>query len=205
MSIILAGLMLGASLIVAIGPQNLMVITYGIRRQSVTAVILVCFLSDIVLYIAGTLGVAVIVSAVPWLLDALRWLGVVFLIVLAGQSAWEAARPKQAVLAATDQAGQTVRQGWVGPVRTILAVTWLNPAAFLDTLVIGGTLSNHYGEDGRWLFVLGAIIASAIWFPLLGYGAAALSEPLSRPTVWRVLKAVVAVMLLVIAVRLALM
>lgn len=205
MSTILAGLMLGASLIVAIGPQNLMVITYGIRRQAVTAVILVCFISDIILYIAGTLGVAAVVSAVPWLLDVLRWLGVAFLLVLAAQSAWEAARPKKAALTAAGQAEQTVRQGWVGPVRTILAVTWLNPAAFLDTLVIGGTLSNHYGDTGRWLFVLGAILSSAIWFPLLGYGAAALSGPLSRPNVWRVLKAVVAVMLLIIAVRLALM
>lgn len=205
MPVVLSGFMLGASLIVAIGPQNLMVINYGIRRQAVTAIIIACFVSDVILYIAGTLGIAVIVSAVPWLLDALRWLGVAFLLVLAGQSAWEAARPSAAALAAADQTKNTLRRGWVGPVRTILAVTWLNPAAFLDTLVIGGTLSNQYGDPGRWYFVLGAILSSAVWFPLLGYGAAALSGPLSRPKVWRVLKAVVAVMLLAIAARLALM
>lgn len=205
MSVILAGFMLGASLIVAIGPQNLMVINYGIRRQAVTAVVIVCFLSDVALYVLGTLGISAVVSAVPWLLEVLRWIGVIFLLVLAAQSAWESARPSQAAMNAADQVSATVHQGWIGPVRTILAVTWLNPAAFLDTLVIGGTVSNQYGDSGRWLWVLGAVLASAIWFPLLGYGAAALSGPLSRPKVWRVLKAIIAAMLIIIAVRLALM
>ncbi|AKK10936.1 LysE/ArgO family amino acid transporter [Corynebacterium uterequi] len=204
MKVLLAGLMLGASLIVAIGPQNLMVINYGIRRRSVGIIVITCILGDVVLYVAGTLGVSGLVLAFPWALEVLRWLGVFFLLALAAQSVREALWPKSAALDAAQELRDAAR-GWVGPVRTILAVTFLNPAAFLDTLVIAGSIANQYPLPQRWYFLIGAMIASALWFPLLGYGAAALSGPLSKPSVWRVLKGVIAVMLLVLAVRVALM
>lgn len=204
MSVVLAGFVLNASLIVAIGPQNLMIINYGIRRQAVTAVVLTCFLSDIALFVGGMLGVNLVVTHLPWALEVLRWVGVAFLLVLAVQSAREAARPRAASLRAAEDTVAITRRNWIGPVRTMLAVTWLNPGSFLDTLVIGGSIANQYGDPGRWWFVCGALIASALWFPLLGYGAAALAGPLSRPMVWRVLKGIIAVLLVAIALRLAL-
>src|SRR5215203_6112499 len=98
MTSLFAGFALGLSLIVAIGAQNVFVLRQGIRREHVLAVVLVCALSDAVLIVAGITGVGLALQAVPWLVDAARWLGAAFLIgygILAARRAW---RPSGAVL-----------------------------------------------------------------------------------------------------------
>lgn len=85
-----------------------------------------------------------------------------------------------------------------------IALTWLNPAAYLDSLVMIGGVANQYGETLRWLFAGGALLASLIWFPVVGYGARLLSGPLSSRRVWRVLNVVIGVVLAMIAVQVAL-
>lgn len=212
MSIVLAGLLLGFSLIVAIGPQNLLLIRQGARREHVTAIIAVCLLSDVVLFGLGTLGVGVIVDRAPLLLAVLKWAGVAYLAWFALVALIDALRPPRPTaiveeeLPATGGGGVAlatrVRQHV--PVATAVVVTWLNPSAYLDSLVMIGGLANQYGDTGRWLFTGGALLASAIWFPLIGYGAGLLSGPLSSPRVWRVLNIIIAVVLAGLAWRLAL-
>jgi arginine exporter protein ArgO len=75
----------------------------------------------------------------------------------------------------------------VGVVLTGLAMTWLNPHVYLDTVVLLGSLANEY-HGGRWLFGVGAILASAIWFITLGSGARRLHGSFANPTSWRVLR-----------------
>ena len=58
---------------------------------------------------------------------------------------------------------------------TCLALTWLNPHVYLDTVVLLGTLANQHAE-GRWLFGVGAISASVVWFVSLGFGARRLAD-----------------------------
>mgnify|MGYP002758258384 FL=1 len=65
-----------------------------------------------------------------------------------------------------------------------MALTWLNPLAYVDVLVMLGGIANQYG-DGRWLFALGAMCASAVWFPTVGFGAARMSHTLAKPQTWR--------------------
>lgn len=87
----LAGLGLGFSLIVAIGAQNLFVLRQGIRREQVLLTAAICAVSDAVLIVAGVSGVGLVLQAVPWLFDAVRWAGAAFLLgygVLAGRRAW---------------------------------------------------------------------------------------------------------------------
>ncbi|GMA36280.1 hypothetical protein GCM10025876_24840 [Demequina litorisediminis] len=75
------------------------------------------------------------------------------------------------------------RRGGVGPravALTTLAITWLNPHVYLDTVVLLGSVAGTYG-DARWLFAAGAIVGSFVWFTALGYGARLLSGVLSRP------------------------
>jgi Lysine efflux permease len=88
-----------------------------------------------------------------------------------------------------------------GVVLTALALTWLNPHVYLDTVFLAGSVAAAQGA-GRWAFVLGASVASIGWFTALGYGARVLGRWLSTPRAWRVLDAVIAVVMVTIGVSL---
>ncbi len=83
-----------------------------------------------------------------------------------------------------------------------LALTWLNPHVYLDTVVLMGSIANGRGEIGRWWFAAGAITASAVWFGALGYGARLLTPLFAKPNAWRVLDALIAVMMAVLGISL---
>ncbi|WP_123814957.1 LysE/ArgO family amino acid transporter [Myceligenerans xiligouense] len=86
---------------------------------------------------------------------------------------------------------------------TALALTWLNPHVYLDTLVLMGGIGSTYG-DLRWWFAVGAVAASWAWFAAIGFGAARLSGVLARPGAWRVLDGVIAVIMVTVAAGLLL-
>ncbi|WP_180536272.1 L-lysine exporter [Micrococcus luteus] len=189
------GLLTGLALIVAIGAQNAFVLRQGVRREHVGAVVLVCMVSDAVLILAGTAGVGALVQAVPWLLEVLRWGGALYLLWFAVSSLRAALRPQGLV---AEQAPRTA--GSV--IATTLALTWLNPHVYLDTVVLLGSLANQHGPDARWVFAAGAVTASVLWFTALGYGARLLARVLADPKAWRVVDVVIAVVMAVLAVRL---
>jgi L-lysine exporter family protein LysE/ArgO len=85
-----------------------------------------------------------------------------------------------------------------------VALTWLNPHVYLDTVLLLGSVANHEGASGRWWFALGASLASVLWFGGLGYGARLASGILARPRAWQVLDVAIGVLMLAIAARLAL-
>jgi L-lysine exporter family protein LysE/ArgO len=193
----LAGFGTGASLIVAIGAQNAFVLRTGLARRWVLPVVLVCLVSDAVLIVAGVAGVGAVTGRAPWMLEVVRWLGVAFLIGYAVMALRRAARP--AALAADGPAERSPRRA----VLSAVGLTWLNPHVYLDTMVLIGSLAVAHGDPGRWTFGAGAVLASAVWFPLVGFGAARLGRFFTRPAAWRVVDAVIAVQLLVLAVALA--
>ena len=227
MEIFVTGLLLGASLLLAIGPQNVLVIKQGIKREGITAVIIVCLLSDVVLFTLGTVGVGLISETAPIILDILRWCGIAYLLWFAAMAARDALRTRTEVtfvdhsepVAAPGASGGGVttkqrhrlhttpgtQKIWVKPMLMAIVLTWLNPNAYLDAFVFIGGVGAQYGETGRWIFAAGAFAASLIWFPLVGYGAAALSGPLSSTRVWRWINIGVAVVLTGLAVKLILM
>lgn len=193
----LAGFGTGASLIVAIGAQNAFVLRTGLARRWVLPVVLVCLVSDVALIVAGVAGIGSITARAPWALDVVRWLGVAFLVGYAVLALHRAARPAALVTGGVSE--RSPRRA----VLTAMGLTWLNPHVYLDTMVLIGSLAVAQGDPGRWAFGAGAVLASAIWFPLIGFGAARLGRFLTRPTAWRVIDAVIAVQLLVLAVALA--
>lgn len=227
MEIFVTGLLLGASLLLAIGPQNVLVIKQGIKREGITAVIIVCLLSDVVLFTLGTVGVGLISETAPIILDILRWCGIAYLLWFAVMAARDALRTRTEVtfvdhsepVAAPGASGGGVttkqrhrlhttpgtQKIWVKPMLMAIVLTWLNPNAYLDAFVFIGGVGAQYGETGRWIFAAGAFAASLIWFPLVGYGAAALSGPLPSTRVWRWINIGVAVVLTGLAVKLILM
>ncbi len=213
-SSVLAGIGLGLSLIVAIGAQNLFVLRQGIRREHATAVAAVCAASDAVLIAVGVSGLGAILHAVPWLIDAVRWAGAAFLTVYAVLAARRALRPSGDALrvqAADDEASDRTTRPATHPARTAtrlapvlltcLALTWLNPHVYLDTVFLLGSVASTHG-DARWWFAAGAMLASIVWFFALALGARHLGRVLATPRAWRILDGIIAVVMFAIAVSL---
>ncbi len=213
---LLAGVGLGLSLIIAIGAQNLFVLRQGLRREHTVVVATICAVSDAVLIVLGVSGIGLVLHAVPWLVDVVRWLGAVFLVAYGLFAARRAWRPTGEALEAgptpadtgsgtgsgTDTATAT-RTRLVPVVQTCLALTWLNPHVYLDTVFLLGTVANSHG-DGRWWFALGAVIASIVWFFGLALGAGYLGRWLSTPRAWRILDGVIAVVMIALGISLVL-
>lgn len=193
-----AGLGAGLSLIAAIGAQNAFVLRQGIRREHLWLVVLVCTLSDAVLIFGGVAGIGALLLSAPWIMVAARVGGAVFLLSYAAMALRRAVRP--GVLRAEDPAGAATSRSAV--LLTALALTWLNPHVYLDTVILLGSIAAAQGETGRWFFAMGAVLGSAIWFPLLAFGARALRGFFGRPSSWRVLDAVVATVMATIAITL---
>jgi L-lysine exporter family protein LysE/ArgO len=194
-----AGLVTGLSLIVAIGAQNAFVLRQGLGREHVGLVVAICVFSDVVLIVAGVAGIGTIVETAPWALDVVRWLGVAFLTWY-GVGSLLRARTTESLRAANG-APRSSRRSVAG--RT-LALTWLNPHVYLDTVLVLGSIANHQGSAGRWWFATGACVGSAVWFTGLGYGARAAGRVLERPRAWQVLDVLIGLTMLAIAASLAL-
>ena len=195
---LLSGLTAGASLIIAIGAQNAFVLRQGLKREHVLAIVAVCALSDIVLITLGVAGIGALVEATPLALTIVTVAGALFLLGYAALAARRALRPKAL------EAGAAASTPLLAAVLTALALTWLNPHVYLDTVLLLGSLAATHGPDGKWLFAIGACVASIVWFTALGYGARLLSRVFARPVAWRILDGVIAAVMLALAVMLVL-
>ena len=190
----IAGFVASAVLIIAIGAQNAFVLRQGLRREHVLPVVLTCALSDLALISAGIAGLGAAIEAQPVLLTVIRWAGAVFLLGYAAMALRRSLHPS--TLAAGGAGGSVTTV-----LLTCLALTWLNPHVYLDTVLLLGSVAATHG-DQRWSFAAGAMVGSVLWFVGLGYGARLLRPVFSRPAAWRVLDGVIAVVMTAIAVSL---
>jgi L-lysine exporter family protein LysE/ArgO len=191
------GWLVAVSLILAIGAQNAFVLRQGLRREHVGAVVLVCALSDAVLIAAGVTGFGLVSARVPWLGEAMRWGGVVFLLAY-GALRFKAALAGGEALQAG--AGEPAPLGRV--LATCLVLTWANPHVYLDTVVLLGSIAAQY-DPHRAAFGIGAATGSLSFFTALGYGARLLAPVFANPKAWVVLEIVVGLTMWAIAAGLA--
>lgn len=192
----LAGAGFGLSLIVAIGAQNAFVLRQGLRGEHVLAVVLICAISDVILIALGIAGIGSLLEHAPWLLDTMRIGGAAFLLTYAAIAARRALRP-----AAIDAETSGEPKALWPIATTALALTWLNPHVYLDTILLLGSIAGTHG-DQRWWFGAGAAAGSIVWFASLGFGARLLRPLFSRPSAWRVLDALIAIVMAAIALSL---
>ncbi len=190
-----AGLLTGLSLIIAIGAQNAFVLRQGLARQHVGIVVAICAVSDLVLILAGVGGIGVVVEEASWAIDVVRWLGVAFLTAYGVMSLLRAR--KADTLEAARQGPATMARA----ATTAVALTWLNPHVYLDTVLLVGSIANTH--DSRWWFAAGACLGSLLWFSGLGYGARLAHGLLSSARAWQVLDVLIGLTMLGIAVMLA--
>lgn len=174
----LQGYLVAISLILAIGAQNAFVLRQGLRREHVAAVVAACAISDAVLIAAGVAGFGALSTALPWFGEAMRWLGVAFLLVYGALRFRAAAR-----------GGEALRPSHSGPaplgkvLATCLVLTWANPHVYLDTVVLIGSISAQYAPH-QLAFGSAAAMGSLSFFTALGFGARALAPVFARPAAW---------------------
>lgn len=193
-----AGFGLGLGLILAIGAQNAFVLRQGLRREHVFPVCLTCALSDAILICAGVAGFGWMAEALPWLRPVMTWGGAAFLFVYGILSFRRAFGPPGALEAARE-GGTSLKAA----LATCLAITWLNPHVYLDTVVLVGSVSNDY-DPLQLAFGAGAVTASFTFFFSLGYGARLLAPVFARPLAWRILDGLIGVVMWAIAAKLVL-
>ncbi|WP_062229328.1 LysE/ArgO family amino acid transporter [Aureimonas frigidaquae] len=192
----LTGFSMGLGLILAIGAQNAFVLRQGLRGEHVLAVCLACALSDALLIAIGVAGFGHMVALLPQLEPVMRYAGAAFL-------AWYGLRSLRSALASTEalaaaQGGSLSLKAALG---TTLALTFLNPHVYLDTVVLLGSVSTQF-EGARASFAAGAMTASVLFFFSLGFGAAFARPLFARPGAWRLLEGAIAIVMWTIALRL---
>jgi L-lysine exporter family protein LysE/ArgO len=193
---ILPGLLTGFSLIIAIGAQNAFVIRQGLRREHVLLIVLICAISDAALILVGTGGLGRIIQGNQIALEIIRWFGVAYLT-------WFGLRSLRSAFKSQSLQVGEVLQARAGDVaRSALALTFLNPHVYLDTVILLGSVANQFESD-RWFFALGACLASIIWFTTIGFGARSASRFMSKPIFWKILDSIIALVMFSIGITLA--
>jgi len=169
------GFIIGSSLIIAIGPQNLYVINQGLKKNFVFIVVLICSLSDSLLIIMGIYLSNNILSLNTSIITIMKLIGGIWLI-LYGINKIKNSRQHEIKSSEINAASFTK------VVLTTLAITYANPHVYLDTVILLGSISINF--DSKFYFGLGAIFASFIFFFSLGYFSNFLSQYVKSPKVW---------------------
>ena len=169
------GFIIGSSLIIAIGPQNLYVINQGLKKNFVFIVVLICSLSDSLLIVCGIYLSNNILSLNTSIITIMKLIGGIWLI-LYGINKIKNSRQHEIKSSEINEASFTK------VVLTTLAITYANPHVYLDTVILLGSISINF--DSKLYFGLGAICASFIFFFSLGYFSNFLSQYVKSPKVW---------------------
>lgn len=180
-SVFLSGFFLSLSLILAIGPQNSFIIRQGLKREYVFSICLVCALSDVILILLGVFGVSIITGVLPKVLFWAKCFGSAFLL-LYGLKHFHSVFFVNADITLKSPLGISFKN----TILTCLALTWLNPHVYLDTVLLIGSVAAQYDEQ-RIYFALGSIFAVTTFFFSLGYGASLLRPLFQNSRAWKYL------------------
>ncbi|MGV1769374.1 LysE/ArgO family amino acid transporter [Agrobacterium vitis] len=191
-----SGLFLGLSLIVAIGAQNAFLLRQGLRREHVFVLCLTCAASDALLIVLGISALATVTALLPAFEPVLRYGGAAFLLAYSARHALAALKPENGLTP-----GEAKPSTLTASLATCLALTFLNPHVYLDTVLLIGSISSRFA-DHKTAFGLGAVSASFLFFFSLGFGARLLVPVFARPVSWRILDAIIAVVMAWIAIGL---
>ena len=195
----LTGFFLGLSLIVAIGAQNTFVLRQGILGQHVFYVALFCALSDALLIIIGVAGISFFLNNfISSYLDILFGFSAIWIFSYGLISLRSAFKTNKSIEIKT-----SILKDLLPTISVAAALTFLNPHVYLDTMILIGSISQQFSGYDKAIFALGACLASFVFFFSLAYGAKLLEPLMKRPSSWRILDGLIALIMFIIAFKLA--
>ena len=192
------GLLLGLSLIMALGPQNIFLIKQGARRNHAALSATICFLCDIILVGASVVGLHELLLNHPTLQVWMIWLGSAFLFYYAIKTLRSAFSKNEAETEPSHQSHNRIQI-----ILFALGFSLLNPHAIIDTLVIIGSGSSQF-PDHEGVFLLGVITSSLLWFSSLFFTTRYFANILTRATVWQGIELFSGFLMAFIGIKLAL-
>lgn len=175
----LSGFITGGSLIIAVGAQNAFLLEQALKRHWAMSVALLFMLSDAISITLGAFGIGALIQEYPILLEITRITGVLFLVYF-GLSRIKASFVDEAILLTQAKTKMPLSLLFT----TAMAVTWLNPHFYLDTLILMGSLANQW-QESTYQFILGGICASVLWFFTLTLVGRLLAPYLGKASFWR--------------------
>tara|TARA_B100000787_G_C16191593_1_gene297884 strand:- start:617 stop:1237 length:621 start_codon:yes stop_codon:yes gene_type:complete len=197
-SAFLTGFFLGLSLIMAIGAQNTFVLKQGIINKHIFYVALFCALSDALLIIIGIAGISFFLNnSINQISDWLYGFAALWIL------GYGLVRLKTIFMTDTTLKIEISQSKDLLPTLSIIAVlTFANPHVYLDTMLLIGTVSQQFVGENKVAFGFGASFASFIFFFSLAYSAKLLAPLMKKPSSWRILDFIVALVMFTIATKL---
>ena len=195
----LSGFITGGSLIIAVGAQNAFLLEQALKRHWALSIAILFMLSDAISISLGALGIGALIQSYPILLEVTRIAGVLFLTYF-GLSRIKASFADETLL--LTKANTKMPLGLL--LTTAMAVTWLNPHFYLDTLILMGSLANQW-QGNTYEFIMGGISASILWFLSLTLIGRLLAPYLGKATFWRWLNRFNGTLVIIIAIQITLM
>jgi len=199
LSAVLTGFVLGFSLILAIGAQNSFVLRQGLMGRHVFIVALFCSISDALLISIGVAGISIFLSNYIDLVS--DWLFSISAIWLAGYGLLrlrDAINGKSVLIAKDSSVNELA-----STLSFLSVLTFANPHVYLDTVILIGSVSQQFPGNAKLAYVLGASLASFVFFFSLAYGAKFLSPVMQRPIAWRLLDSFIAFVMFILAIKMA--
>ena len=197
LSAFLTGFILGFSLILAIGAQNSFVLRQGLMGRHVFIVALFCSLSDALLISIGVAGISIFLNNYIDLVS--NWLFGISAIWLAG---YGVLRVRDAINGNSALVIENASSNGLTSTLSFLAIlTFANPHVYLDTVVLIGSISQQFPDNTKITYIIGASLASFVFFFSLAYGAKFISPIMQRPIAWRVLDSFIAFVMYSLAIK----
>ncbi len=188
------GFIVTISLIVAIGAQNAYILKLGLLKQHVLKAVLFCIVSDFLLISAGVLGLGYFIQGKQIFINAIAIFGIIFLCFYAFVS-FKAAFKNESLKIDNEVKTNPLKQ----VLSMLFIFTYLNPHTYLDTVLLIGGIGANIENELKIIFLLGTVLASSIWFILLGFGARVLIPLFKKPITWKILDISIGFIMLFIA------
>ncbi len=192
------GFAMGAGLIIAIGAQNAFVLKQGIRGEHRMVIASICAFSDALLIALGIAGMGILFSSHPLITKAVSFGGAVYLSWFSFKCFRSAVKGE--VLDLNGEVFTSIPLK--GAVMTTLALTFLNPHVYLDTVVMLGGFGAARSPEIRPFFALGAVTASFVWFFALAFSGRFLAPLFKKQTSWRILDSAIGFLMIYITIKL---
>ena len=185
MSFLVLGFFTGLSLILAIGAQNIFVIEQGLKKQFVFIVCLICAISDFILIFLGIFLFHYFNNFfTPFVELILNILLLLFLINFIWGKIKE--NNNEIKLDAKED-----KKNFINTFYKTFGFTYLNPHVYSDTVFFLGNFSKSFSIEQKYLFGIGASIASFIFFFTLGYLSKYLSNYLIDKKIWKIINFII--------------